>query len=99
MGGSLCTTSEVTLTKQDTPLNIKPEQINPKFADMPEWEGERYRGVGIKQMKGYKCTLPIDELYKLREEFWNWRLKDKIIWRHLRQACIMDDGNTILYIN
>jgi hypothetical protein len=47
------------------------------FPDMPEWEGkisitlgEKYKGVGIKQMKGYKCDIPINELNKLREAFW-----------------------------
>ena len=27
-------------------------------------------GDGIKKMKGYKCNLPLDELTKLREQFW-----------------------------
>jgi hypothetical protein len=47
------------------------------FPDMPEWEGkeyinigEKYRGVGIKRMKGYKCDIPINELNNLREAFW-----------------------------
>ena len=36
---------------------------------MEEWEGERYKGIGIKKMKGYKCILPIDKLNLKREEF------------------------------
>jgi hypothetical protein len=28
-------------------------------------------GEGIKRMKGYICNLPIDELKKLRDEFWS----------------------------
>jgi len=28
-------------------------------------------GEGIKRMKGYKCKLPLDELNKLREQFWS----------------------------
>jgi hypothetical protein len=66
--------------------------LEPKFRDMPEWEGERYRGEGIKRMKGYKFTKPINELNELREEFWENRIKQKLIWRHLRQACLMDEG-------
>jgi hypothetical protein len=75
------------------------EQIDEKFKDMPEAEGnisfnkgEKYRGEGIKRMKGYKCTLPIDELNKLREEFWNSKGQQKVIWKYLKQACLMDDG-------
>ena len=30
--------------------------------DMEEWPGDRFMGVGIKKMKGYKCNLCIDEL-------------------------------------
>jgi hypothetical protein len=30
---------------------------DPIFEDMPEWEGERYKGYGIKQMKGYNYFL------------------------------------------
>jgi hypothetical protein len=50
-----------------------PTMENPaveEFFEMPEWEGERYRGVGIKRMKGYKCDIPINELNRLREDFW-----------------------------
>lgn len=32
--------------------------------------GDRFKGEGIKKMKGYKCDMKIDELNKLREEFW-----------------------------
>ena len=71
------------------------ETIDPKFKDMPEWEGERYKGEGIKKMKGYKCEMQIDKLSLLRDDFWNSKTKDKLIWKHIRQACIMDDGNFI----
>jgi hypothetical protein len=42
-----------------------------EFIEMPEWEGDRYKGVGIKRMKGYKCDIPINELNHVREEFWS----------------------------
>jgi hypothetical protein len=61
------------------------------FQDMPEWEGERFKGEGIKKMKGYKCDIPINELNKIREEFWICKQKSGIIWKTIRQACIMDD--------
>lgn len=50
--------------------NNKDEMTNEKFSDFLEWEGERYKGFGIKRMKGYKCALNIDHLNALREEFW-----------------------------
>ena len=40
-----------------------------EFPDMKEWKGERYSGIGIKRMKGYKCNLPID---KLNEKTVQW---------------------------
>jgi hypothetical protein len=63
---------------------------DPDFPDMEEWPGERYKGIGIKRMKGYKCTLKIDELIKKREEF--WKCKDEIseIWNVINQACVYD---------
>jgi hypothetical protein len=63
--------------------------------DMPEWEGDRYRGVGIKRMKGYKCDIPINELNKLRDEFWNSKIHKNNIWRSIRQACVMDDVRAV----
>ena len=30
-----------------------------EFPDMEEWEGDRYKGIGIKRMKGYKCDLRV----------------------------------------
>jgi hypothetical protein len=63
---------------------------DPDFPDMEEWPGERYKGIGIKRMKGYKCTLKIDELIKKREEF--WKCKDEIseTWNVINQACVYD---------
>jgi hypothetical protein len=43
-------------------------------------------------MRGYKCSLTIDKLNELREEFWNEKLKEKLIWQFIKQACIMDDS-------
>lgn len=63
-----------------------------RFKDFPEWEGDRFSGQGIKKMKGYKCSLKIDELNNLREEFWVKRLKISGIWKHIRHACILDDS-------
>ena len=70
------------------------EQKN-EFPDMPEWEGERYTGIGIKKMKGYKCDLPIDKLNKKREEFWDIKDSKKTdnyeTWRIIHQACVYDE--------
>jgi hypothetical protein len=70
------------------------EQRN-EFPDMPEWDGDRYTGIGIKKMKGYKCDLPIDKLNKKRDEFWdqkNSRDNDNYkIWRIINQACVYDE--------
>jgi hypothetical protein len=68
------------------------EQLEDKFKDMLEYEGDKFRGEGVKKMKGYKFNRPIDDLYKLREEFWSSKPQTKTTWKYLRQACLMDDG-------
>jgi hypothetical protein len=71
------------------------DQQKNEFPDMPEWDGNRYTGIGIKKMKGYKCDLPIDKLNKKRDEFWdlkNSRDNDNYkIWRVINQACVYDE--------
>ena len=66
-----------------------------EFPDMPEWEGERSKGIGIKRMKGYKCSLYIDKLNQKREEFWNLRnahgAPNYKTWRIINQACVYDE--------
>ena len=71
------------------------EEQKQEFPDMKEWKGKRYSGIGIKKMKGYKCTLPIDELTKKRDDFWGTRnsntTKNYKIWRIINQACVYDE--------
>ena len=61
------------------------------YKDMPEWGLDKFKGEGIKKMKAYKCDLPIDELNKLRDAFWNFSIQINPVWKHIRQACAMDD--------
>ena len=65
------------------------------FPDMKEWKGNRYTGVGIKRLKGYKCDLPIDKLNEKRDEFWSIRNSHNNpnykIWRIINQACVYDE--------
>ncbi len=79
----------------DEPNDSIVEQQQNEFPDMPEWEGDRYTGIGIKKMKGYKCDLPIDKLKKKRDEFWdlkNSRENENYkIWRIINQACVYDE--------
>jgi len=79
----------------EDPIDSIIDQQKNEFPDMPEWEGDRYTGIGIKKMKGYKCDLPIDKLNKKRDEFWdlkNSRDNDNYkIWRVINQACVYDE--------
>ena len=74
-----------------------------EFPDMEEWEGERYKGIGIKKMKGYKCILPIDKLNQKREEFWENRNGHKNLnykmWRIINQACIYDEARAKMLLD
>ena len=66
-----------------------------EFPDMEEWEGERYKGIGIKKMKGYKCNLQIDKLNQKRDDFWSKRNShgspNYKTWRIINQACVYDE--------
>ena len=74
-----------------------------EFPDMEEWEGERYKGIGIKKMKGYKCILPIDKLNQKREEFWGSRNchsnSNYKMWRIINQACIYDEARARMLLD
>ena len=79
--------------KQDIQAIINEQKE--EFPDMEEWEGERYKGIGIKRMKGYKCNLQIDKLNQKRDEFWNKRNShgnpNYKTWRVINQACVYDE--------
>ena len=70
-------------------------KIREEFPDMKEWSGERYSGIGIKKMKGYKCNLPIDKLNEKRSEFWSSKGNEashlKKMWKIIHQACVYDE--------
>lgn len=72
-------------------------QSREEFPDMKEWKGERYSGIGIKRMKGYKCSLPIDKLNEKRNEFWRKKNshnnRNYRVWRIINQACVYDECN------
>ena len=80
-------------TKGDIQAIINDQKA--EFPDMEEWEGERYKGIGIKRMKGYKCNLQIDKLNQKRDEFWGKRnghgSPNYKIWRIINQACVYDE--------
>jgi hypothetical protein len=74
-------------------LNSSFEESIKNFPDMPEWGGGIMKGYGIKEMPAYKCDLKIDELNRLREEFWSSKNKLKTKWKIIHQACIYDHIN------
>ena len=71
--------------------NKKDNGPDPNFPDMEEWDGDRYKGVGIKRMKGYKCNLPINKLNELREKFWLTKINEDENWRIIQQICVFDE--------
>ena len=71
--------------------NIYKNKKDPNFPDMEEWPGEKYKGYGIKRMKGYKCDLPIDKLNELREKFWSIKTKENPKWYIIHQICVFDE--------
>ena len=67
------------------------QKRDPNFPDMEEWPGERYKGVGIKRMKGYKCDLPIDKLNELRDKFWTTKIEENENYKIIHQICVFDE--------
>jgi len=69
--------------------------INEVFEDIEEISEDIYTGIGIKKMKAYKCDLPIDELNKKREHFWeiktNHKNKNWPIWNTIKRAVLFDE--------
>ena len=90
---------EKTPRNQETQIDFQKKE----FPDMEEWEGERYKGIGIKKMKGYKCDLPIDKLNQKREEFWGTRNaynnSNYKMWRIINQACIYDEARSRMLLD
>ena len=85
--------------KEDIEINYQKKE----FPDLEEWEGDRFKGIGIKKMKGYKCSLPIDKLNQKREEFWSIRNShdntNYKIWRIINQACIYDEARARMLLD
>ena len=63
-------TSKKLLSSSIKKLDIESmiEEQKKEYPDMEEWKGDKYKGIGIKRMKGYKCDLPIDKLNKIEEK-------------------------------
>ena len=92
---SIISKKYTTNTKKILDIESIIEEQKKEFPDMEEWQGEKYKGIGIKKMKGYKCDLPIDKLNKKREEFWNKKgghgSPNYKTWRVINQACVYDE--------
>ena len=107
--GSCQSGDVIEIKQEDDDYNYKPkknsysiengkksiEEQKKKFPDMKEWKGNRYSGIGIKKMKGYKCKLPIDKLNEKRQKFWDTRNQkgnqNYKVWRIINQACVYDE--------
>ena len=106
MGCSICC-NEDSVKEKINENKIIPEQniiINdpgpdPNFPDMEEWDGERYSGVGVKKMKGYKCNLPIDELNEKRRIFWDTKINENKDWEIIAKICISDEERIKIALN
>lgn len=96
--GSCCNPKNNVIYRADTIPNQRPSSVlityikdEEHFMDMPEIP-DKYKGIGIKKMNGYKCNLNIDDLNALREHFWNTKTALNERWMILRQACLYDNS-------
>lgn len=80
----------------DIHVNKREDKFEDKnFDDMEEIKEDIYMGVGIKKMKAYKSDLKVNELYKLRDEFWsiktNPKTKNWRTWDTIKRAVAFDE--------
>ena len=80
----------------------KNKDDNEIFEDMEEIKEDIYVGIGIKKMKGYKCTLKVDELNKKREHFWEVKTNNKnknwLVWITIKRAVSKDEERASLLL-
>ena len=80
----------------------KKKDDNEIFEDMEEIKEDIYVGIGIKKMKGYKCTLKVDELNKKREHFWEVKTNNKnknwLVWSTIKRAVSKDEERASLLL-
>ena len=80
----------------------KNKDDNEIFEDMEEIKEDIYVGIGIKKMKGYKCTLKVDELNKKREHFWEVKTNNKnknwLVWSTIKRAVSKDEERASLLL-
>ena len=81
----------------------KKKDDNEIFEDMEEIKEDIYVGIGIKRMKGYKCSLRIDELNKKREHFWDVKTDNKnqnwLIWSTIKRAVSKDEERASILLD
>ena len=90
-------------TKNNTNKEKKEEiNINESFEDIGEIPENIYTGIGIKKMKAYKCDLPIDDLNKKRDHFWetktNHKNKNWPTWNIIKRAVLFDEYRSELLL-
>ena len=91
------TSNKLKLMSSSSKLDIQSmiDAQKKEYPDMEEWQGDKYKGIGIKRMKGYKCDLPIDKLNIKRDEFWKVKTShgnpNYKTWRIINQACVYDE--------
>ena len=73
-------------------LNDKPEK---EFPDFEELNNGKFLGYGIKQIPSYKCLIPYDKLYELREEFWKEKISKNKRWKAIREICESDPDSAV----
>ena len=88
--------NEITSREKET------KNTNEIFEEMEEIKEDIYVGIGIKKMKGYKCSLKIDELNKLREKFWQTKTNSNnnnwTTWNTIKRAVNFDEERTSILL-
>jgi hypothetical protein len=75
------------LVNKNKSYNDKPEK---EFPDFQELNNGKFIGKGVKQIPSYKCLIPYDKLYELREEFWKEKISKNKRWKTIREICESD---------
>jgi hypothetical protein len=80
----------------DIPSLDNPQNVNHKYKDNFEILTDEKAGSGIKETNAYRSKLPIHQIEKLRNEFWETRVEGYVeTWNALRSACETDQETGI----
>jgi hypothetical protein len=81
-----------TVALNDIPSLGHPQNVNNKYNSIFEFLQDEQAGSGIKQTNAYRSKISINEIQKMRTEYWETITEGYVeTWNALRNACETDE--------